>query len=416
MDTTFIPAFFLSSNGSMITSRFVEFGKYCTFFADEIIEGRDPSAKILTKLTKFPPLRDVPEMNRAFDLLKDSAFAYHMASVRDYFELGIKVHQSGDYVGQNFVPCDVSGERKKYDLFLPKKTLAVCRKTFWELKQTCYDHKAAVQRLQGAVKTYEDLKRKCIEACRNLQSSTNEFYAYTNNTEHPTALGQESLHVHQKCAQLSKEYIKCKEKTKKAQEKLESLYKTEKKIREEKLNKLEEELRSVIQTKMKDTLSEGLKILRKVANAARFPKKLTEMLESFDCNKAAAKLYKDLSVNYIHPVVDQSRPDMLLGRASFTYDDVYVMDKEEQRFRSDGSYISVLEGAVHESRQEELYVWANTGLHETDEQSQLKFKMDTKIKQKFCSADGNLAFGWTRQFGRIKQYGFFPTRATRLVR
>ncbi|XP_060581737.1 uncharacterized protein LOC132738286 [Ruditapes philippinarum] len=417
MDTIYQPTFVFSRNGTLITNRFVEFRKLCATFADDITKGRDPTAKILTRITQFPPLRGVPLLNEAFDLLKDSAFEYHMSRDKGNIDHWLELHDQGDSKGSNPSLNNLRRIRQKDDAFLPKKEMTTCTKVFRKLSQICHKHQQALESLTDAIKEYKELDRKCMEAYRQMNAAADNFNEYANDVDSQNCFKEASFEAHKVYIQMTKEYITCKEKSKLALEKMYPLYKTEKQIREERMNKLDKDLRTMIVREMEDTLTEGMKILTTIAAAARFSPDLIDTIGNFDCAITAEKLYQDLCMKYFHPVINQKHLGEVLGNTFYSSPHVYVMDKDERRFRQHESCISLLDGESKLFRREEHYVWANSTVDVKGKDYMLKLKQDISIKQKFCSADGSLAFGWTRKFGcGNKHYGFYPMNDTRLVR
>ncbi|XP_045191304.2 uncharacterized protein LOC123548135 [Mercenaria mercenaria] len=391
MDMIQIPSFVLSSNGSLVTKRLLEFRKQCLLFADETAKGTDASGKIMKTLTEYPPIQGVPVLNNLLELLKDALFSYQAFKfkVTGKFnnEICGKVNPSGDSTDSIPALEEVIPRRKSYDTFLSWKALLACRRLHNDLLAACRDHQNVVYQLQETLQNYRVLNEKCAKVDEKLE----------------TIRGKN-------------QYNRRQEKSQAAFDKLSALYEEEKIIREEKMKQIENKLRSIIETEIRETVVEGIKNLMKVAKSIHLPVEFTERLEKFDCYEVAEELFKDLSGKYFHPVIEKTNFDRTIAATAYVDPYFAEMEKHKQRFQKHDSYVCLLEEGNFDTRKEELYVWANASLADKNNTIQLKFKAGTKIKQKLCSTDGSLAFGWTRKFAYgAKKYGFYPTNATRLV-
>ncbi|XP_060556232.1 uncharacterized protein LOC132716913 [Ruditapes philippinarum] len=348
MDTVYQPSFIFSQNGTLITNRFVEFRKLCELFANEIIKGRDPSAMILTKITKFPPLRDVPLLNEAFDLLKDSAFEYHISREKgnlDYWPEDDPQNNQRDSNRSSPSTDRLRRTRQTYNTFLPKEEMAACKKLFRKLSQVCHKHQQALEPLQEAISEYKELDRKCLDAYTQMNIASDNFNEYANgDVDDQNGFKEASYEAHKVYIQRTKEYTMYKEKSKVAFEKMYPRYKTEKQIREERMNKLDNDLKIIIETEMREILTEGMKTLMKIATACRFSPDVIDRIGNFDCAITAEKLYRDVCLKYCHPAVNEKHLGDVHGNSLYIYPYFHVMDKDERRFREHESCISLLDG------------------------------------------------------------------------
>jgi hypothetical protein len=77
-----------------------------------------------------------------------------------------------------------------------------------------------------------------MEAYRQMNAAADNFNEYANDVDSQNCFKEASFEAHKVYIQMTKEYITCKEKSKLALEKMYPLYKTEKQIREERMNKV----------------------------------------------------------------------------------------------------------------------------------------------------------------------------------